>query len=155
MAGLIGSPSDMPPARAATDFARKPSQKLICLLIVSLLGTSATVAAVDLLPGRTYADHISGDLDAWQRIEFQPRRASLQRATQIKVAIETKGPSMQGLIRIPGGLASNFDTGYGLTVVDLFNAGDETRGYPEIVAVEIAFTQSVPGQVFQVFAAED
>ncbi len=62
---------------------------------------------------------------------------------------------MQGLVRIPGGLASNFDTGFGLTVVDLVNPGDEARGYTEIVAVEIAFTQSAPGQTFRVFAAED
>lgn len=62
---------------------------------------------------------------------------------------------MQGLVRIPGGLASNFDTGRGLTVVDLINPGDETQGYAELVAIEIAFTQTVPGQDFRVFAPED
>lgn len=53
---------------------------------------------------------------------------------------------MEGLIRIPGGLASNFDTGRGLAMVDLINPADESRGYAEIVALEIAFTQTVPGQ---------
>ncbi|MGT2501210.1 hypothetical protein ACVOMS_11035 [Bradyrhizobium guangxiense] len=130
----------------------KPMRReLICLLTVWLLGTSPTIAAVDPVPGRT---HISGDLDVWQRIAFRPSAAT-QRAPQVKVAIETRGPSMQGLVRLPGGLASNFDTGSGLTVVDLINPGDEARGYAEIVAIEIAFTQSAPGQTFRVFAAED
>lgn len=62
---------------------------------------------------------------------------------------------MQGLVRIPGGLASNFDTGRGLTVVDLINPGDETQGHAELVAIEIDFTQTVPGQDFRVFAPED
>ncbi|MBR0986062.1 hypothetical protein [Bradyrhizobium liaoningense] len=62
---------------------------------------------------------------------------------------------MQSLIRVPGGLVSNFDTGRGLTVVDLINPGDETRGYAEIFAIEIAFTQSAPGQTFRVFTLED
>ncbi|WP_128934002.1 hypothetical protein [Bradyrhizobium zhanjiangense] len=61
---------------------------------------------------------------------------------------------MQGLIRIPGAPASNFDTGRGLTVVDLINVGDETRGYAEIVALEIVFTQTSPGQYYQVFAVD-
>lgn len=126
--------------------------RLICLYLILPLGLSPGVAAVNRMG--TYTDRTSGDHDVWQRIEFRPP-ASLQTAPQIKVAIETNGPSMQGLVRIPGGLASNFDTGQGLTVVDLINLGDETRGYAEIVAIEIAFTQSIPGQVFRVFAAED
>lgn len=126
--------------------------RLICLCLVSLLGLSPGFAAVNRMDA--YTDSTSSDLDVWQRIEFRPA-ASLQKAPQIKLGIETKGPSMQGLVRIPGGLASNFDTGQGLTVVDLINPGDETRGYAEIVAIEIAFTQSIPGQIFRVFAAED
>jgi len=39
--------------------------------------------------------------------------------------------------------------------VDLINSGDETRGYAEIVAIEIAFTQATRGQVFRISAAED
>ncbi|UPK35148.1 hypothetical protein IVB18_45455 [Bradyrhizobium sp. 186] len=61
---------------------------------------------------------------------------------------------MQGLIRIPGAPASNFDTGKGLTAVDLINVGDETKGYAEIVALEIAFTHTTPGQFYQVFAVD-
>jgi hypothetical protein len=62
---------------------------------------------------------------------------------------------MQGLVRIPGGLASNFDTDQGTAVVDLINPGDEDRGYAEIVALEIVFTQTTPGQLFSVFAVDD
>ncbi|WFT97001.1 hypothetical protein QA633_08095 [Bradyrhizobium barranii] len=100
-------------------------------------------------------DHTSGDLDAWQRIDFRPTLDDLRRVPEIEVAIETSGPSMQGLIRIPGKLASNFDTDRGLTIVDLINPGDETRGYAEIIAIEIALTQTSPGRVFRVFAADD
>ena len=123
-----------------------------CAVLATLIAPAKS--AVDPMPGRTYMNHISGDLDVWQRIAFRPL-ATLQRAPQVKVAIATRGPSMQGLVRIPGGLASNFDTGRGLTVVDVINPGDEARGYAEIVAIEIVFTQSASGQTFRVFAAED
>jgi len=62
---------------------------------------------------------------------------------------------MQGFIRIPGAPASNFDTGSGLTVVDLINVGDDNKGYAEIVALEILFTQTMPGQFYEVFAADN
>jgi len=130
-------------------------QALICLAVVLSLGITPGGAAVDPGKGSKAMIFTSGDLDEWQRVDFQPARVSLRRAPQIKVAIQTRGPSMQGLVRLPGGLASNFDTGLGLTVVDLINPGDETRGYAEIVAIEIAFTQTVRGQDFRVFAEED
>lgn len=62
---------------------------------------------------------------------------------------------MQGLIRIPDAPASNFDTGNGLTVVDLINVGNDCRGYADVVALEILFTQTMPEQFYEVFAAED
>jgi hypothetical protein len=130
-------------------------QALVHLAVVLSLGITPGGAAVDSGNGSKVKGYATGDLDEWQRIDFRPTRMFLRKAPEIRVAIETRGPSMQGLIRIPGGLASNFDTGRGLTVVDLINPGDETRGYAEIVALEIAFTQSAPGQVFRVFAAED
>jgi len=120
-----------------------------------MLVLSPAIAALAPVSGRRFADQTASDQDSWQRVDLRPARRALQRAPQIKVAIETKGPSMQGLIRIPGGLASNFNTGRGLTVVDLINSGDETRGYAEIVAIEIAFTQATRGQVFRISAAED
>lgn len=129
------------------------SRRLICLCFVLPLGLLLSLAAVDR-GSQARAYNASGDLDVWQRIAFRPS-ASQQKAPQIKVAIQTSGPSMQGLVRIPGGLASNFDTGRGLTVVDLINPGDETKGYTAIVAIEIAFTQSAPGQTFHLFAPED
>jgi hypothetical protein len=60
---------------------------------------------------------------------------------------------MQGLIRIPGAPASNFDTGKGLTVVDLINVGNDSSGYADIVAIEILFTHTMPGQFYEVSAA--
>lgn len=128
--------------------------RLIFLSLVLPLGLPPSIAAVTPVADPAYTDRASGDLDAWQRIAFQPRD-TLKGAPQIKVAIETGGPNMQGLVRLPGGLASNFDTGRGRTVVDLINPGDDARGYAEIVAIEIAFTQSVRGQVFRVVAADD
>lgn len=94
----------------------------------------------------------TGDLDQWQRIDFRSSGLSRRDAAQIKVAIRTKGPSMQGLIRIPGAPASNFDTGNGLTVIDLINIGNDSRGYADIVALEILLTQTMPGQFYEVLA---
>ncbi|MCK1651598.1 hypothetical protein IVA88_09150 [Bradyrhizobium sp. 149] len=65
------------------------------------------------------------------------------------------GPSLEALVRLPGGLASNFETGSGTAVVDLINLGDETRGYSDIIALDIAFAQSIPGQASRVFAVDD
>lgn len=127
-------------------------------------GLTATVALLNLVPpsfgaidpvtGPRYRGHASADLDQWQRIDFRSEWLSVRTAAQIKVAIQTRGPSMQGLIRIAGAPASNFDTGKGLTVLDLINVGDEAKGYAEIVALEIVFTQTAPGQDYQVFAVD-
>ncbi|RXT48743.1 hypothetical protein B5V03_12625 [Bradyrhizobium betae] len=94
----------------------------------------------------------SAGLDQWQRINFRSPDLPRRNTAQIKVAIRTRGPSMLGLIRIPGAPASNFDTGNGLTVVDLINVGSDSLGYAEITALEILFTQTTAGQFFQVFA---
>jgi len=100
-----------------------------------------------------HVGRLSGDREQWQRIDF--RSSGLPRNTpQIKVAIRTKGPSMQGLIRIPGAPASNFDTGNGTTVVDLINVSNDSRGYAGIVALEILFTQTMPGQFYEVLAVD-
>lgn len=84
----------------------------------------------------------SGDLYLWRRIDFRSSGLPRRKAAKIKVAIQTKGPSMQGLIRIPGAPLSNFDTGSGLTVVDLINAGNDAKSYAEIVALEMMFTRT-------------
>jgi hypothetical protein len=88
---------------------------------------------------------VTGDLEQWQRVDI---RFPLRNAAQIKIAIQTKGPPLQGLIRIPGGWASNFDTGKGVTIIELINVGDETNGYADIVALEVLFTQSMANQRF-------
>jgi len=124
----------------------------LLLVGLSTLVAPAT-AAIEPMADVTLAEHVSGELDRWQRIDFRSSELS-PRAPQIKVAIRTKGPSMQGLVRIPGAPASNFDTGKGLTVVDLINVGDEARGYAKIVALEIVFTQAATGQFYQIFAVD-
>ena len=123
--------------------------------LIALLGlVTPAIAALDLMASSMHEGRASGDLDQWQRIDFRSSGPTRRKAAQIKVAIQTKGPSMQGLIRIPGAPASNFDTGKGLTVVDLINAGDEAKGYAEIVALEILFTQRMPDQFYQIFAVD-
>jgi len=109
-------------------------------------------AAVQSTTVPTY--QAAGDLDQWQRIDFRSAPLSVRKAGEIRVAIQTRGPSMLGLIRIPGSTASNFDTGRGHTVVDLINIGDGAKGYVEIVALEVLFTQSAPDQPFEVIALD-
>ena len=67
----------------------------------------------------------------------------------VEVLIETNGPPMSGVIRIPGSPASNFDTGRGKTVVDLINASANGAA-PQITSVEVRFTRTMPGQSFLV-----
>lgn len=110
-------------------------------------------AAIDPVAVSTGVGRQSADQDPWQRIDF--RSFTKGNAAQIKVAIRTKGPRMQGLIRIPGAPASNFDTGDGLTVVGLINAGNDRSGYADIVALEILFTLMMPSQFYEVFAVDD
>lgn len=127
---------------------------LVALLIWPMMLDIPTRAAIDPTTGPVYGSQVAGDLHQWQRIDFRSERLSVRAAPQIKVAIQTRGPAMNGLIRIPGAPASNFDTGKGLTAVDLINVGDQIKGYREIVALEIVFTQTMPGQFYQVFPVD-
>lgn len=126
----------------------------LVLIALSALVTPAT-AAIEHMADSMHLGPASGDLDQWQRIDFRSSGLPRRNTAQIKIAIRTKGLSMQGLIRIPGAPASNFDTGNGLTVVDLINVGDASRGYADIFALEILFTQRTPGQFYEVFAVAD
>lgn len=150
----------MPPVNETrtglADFDRpRLRQVMIFFCIASLAFVVPAVGAIDPMTSPRYMGQAAVDTDQWQRITFRLERHPLRRAAQIRVAIQTRGPSMQGLIRIPGAPASNFDTGKGLTVVDLINVGDEMKGYAEIVALEILFTQTTLGQSYQVFAVDD
>jgi len=58
--------------------------------------------AVDPATGPMYLGHASSEADQWQRIDFRSEKVPLRNASQIKIGIQTKGPPMQGLIRIPG-----------------------------------------------------
>ncbi|MDA9545854.1 hypothetical protein ACM43_15785 [Bradyrhizobium sp. CCBAU 45321] len=120
---------------------------------ISVLAVPA-LAALDQTNRANYMGQTARDIDQWQRVPLRSEQRFSHRASQIKVAIQTRGPSMQGLIRIPGAPASNFDTGPGMTVVDLINVGDETRGYTDIVALEILFTQRALGQSCQVYRVD-
>lgn len=131
----------------------RPTLRLV-LIALFALATPAT-AAIDLAGGSMHVGRASWGVDQWQRIDFRSSGKPRRNTAQIKVAIRTKGLSMQGLIRIPGAPASNFDTGNGLTVVDLINVGNASSGYADIVALEILFTQTMPGQFFEVFAVAD
>lgn len=128
------------------------TSRLVLIALFALVAPAT--AAIDPMAGSMHMGTVPADLDQWQRTDFRSSGLPLRKMAQIKVAIRTKGPSMQGLIRIPGAPASNFDTGRGLTVVDLINAGDETRGYHEIVALEIFFTQRSLGQSYEVYVVD-
>lgn len=123
-------------------------------LIVLLSLAAPAIAAIEPVADSMHVGSASGNLYQWRRIDFPSSELPRRNAPQIKVAIRTKGPSMRGLIRIPGAPASNFDTGRGLTVVDLINFGDEAKGYAEIVALDIVFTEALPGQYYQVSAVD-
>ena len=116
--------------------------------------TVAPPAAVDSATAPMHVGKVSSNADRWQRIDFRSK-PPLRNPSQIRIAIQTKGPSMQGLIRIPGGTASNFDTGKGMTVIDLTNLGSEANGYADVVALEVLFTRSMPDQSFQVFTVDN
>ena len=135
------------------DFNGLRLREVLISFCVALFALVPADAAIDPVTSPRYIGQTAGDIDQWQRIAFRSEHP-LRSTAQIKVAIQTRGPSMQGLIRIPGAPASNFDTGKGLTVVDLINVGDEAKGYAEIVALEILFTQTALGQSYQVFAVD-
>jgi hypothetical protein len=125
-----------------------------CIIGLTALVTPV-IAAHDPTANSTSVSRPPGGIGQWQRIEFRSSVLPRRKAAQIKIAIRTKGPSMQGLIRIPGAPASNFDTGNGLAVLDLINVGNDSRGYADIVALEILFTQMMPEQFYEVFAVDD
>lgn len=133
---------------------RCPSVGALVLVLAMTALAFPTLAAIAPATGPRSIDSSARDIDHWRRIDFRTERPSVRKAAQIKVAIQTRGPTMQGLIRIAGAPASNFDTGKGITVVDLINVGDDARGYTDIVALEILFTQSMPGQFYQVFEVD-
>ena len=124
----------------------------ICVLLL-VLSVPAN-SAIDPMTGRWHVGRASEDVGQWERIGFKSARLPLRNAAQIKVAIQTKGPSVQGLIRIPGSPASNFDTGSGLTFVDLINVGNGSPGHADIAALEILFIKTVRGQFYEVLAVD-
>ncbi|MCK1285430.1 hypothetical protein IVB41_16040 [Bradyrhizobium sp. 44] len=133
--------------------AMRPLSRFVLIALFALV--TPAKAAIEPMADSMHVGRASGNLDQWQRIDFRSSGLPRRNAAQIKVAIRTKGLSMQGLIRIPGAPASNFDTGNGLTVVDLINVGNASRGYADIVALEILFTETMPGQFYEVFAVAD
>jgi hypothetical protein len=113
---------------------------LSCFIILGLVGSA-------------FATSTLSSVDHWLRVDLRsitpPRNVS-----ELRIAIRTNGPSIQGLVRIPGGIASNFDTGSGTTVVDLINVGGKIEGYAGIVAVEVLLKQPTPDQSFDVWVVD-
>ncbi|MDA9450769.1 MULTISPECIES: hypothetical protein [unclassified Bradyrhizobium] len=93
-------------------FAMRRTSRLVLIGLFALVAPAT--AAIEPMADSMHVGRASGDLFQWQRIDFPYSQPSRRNAPQIKIAIRTKGPSMQGLIRIPGAPASNFDTGKGL-----------------------------------------
>ena len=116
-------------------------------LILSSFLVLALIEAVLATAGLSSVDH-------WQRVDLRST-APLRNVSEIKIAIRTRGPSIQGLIRIPGGIASNFDTSSGTTFVDLINIDSEIEGYAaELFAVEVLLPQSIPDQFFEIWVVD-
>jgi hypothetical protein len=92
-----------------------------------------TTAAADPSSGPIFIGNVATEPDQWQRIDFRSARLALRTILQIRITIQTKGPRILGLIRIPGAPASNFDTGKGTTAVDLMTVGDRNEKGPMIV----------------------
>ena len=115
---------------------------------LALLAIGIASAVADAATSRASPDRAAVDVsEQWQKIDLQ---SPLRAASEVELLIQTDGPRITGLIRIPGAPASNFDTGSGKKVVDLINARDGADGYAEITAVEVLFTQTAPGQSFMV-----
>jgi len=125
------------------------SSRLVLIAVFALLAPA--VAAVDPVATPTHVGRGAAELYQWQRVDLHASGFPLRNRPQIKVGIRTKGPCMQGLLRIPGAPASNFNTGKGLTIVDLINVGNDSSGYADIVALELVFTQTILGQSYEVF----
>lgn len=68
--------------------------------------------------------------------------------------IETKGPQLSGLVKLPGGITSNFETAKGNAIVDLINVGSDKTGFAAITAVEIFFKEVAAEQLFTITATD-
>ena len=77
---------------------------LSCLIGFALaLGSRDTAEAA---ASSQYAGETSVSIDHWQRIQLDPTQR-LRNASQVTIVIQTKGPSMQGLVRIWAALPSH------------------------------------------------
>ena len=96
-------------------------------MVCALLFAISAFAMAATSTSSTYAGAGSNNDDRWRRVELSSGQVSPGAISQITVAIETRGPRLSGRIRIPGGIASNFETAGGRAVVDLINV--EVHGY--------------------------
>jgi hypothetical protein len=74
--------------------------------------------------------------------ELPPGQGPPSGISQITVAIESNGQRPSGRIRIPGRIASNFETANGKANAELLNVGGSQTGFAAITAVEIEFTEA-------------
>jgi hypothetical protein len=120
----------------------------------------ATLVLGNLAPARaataadTHVGAVSGSDEHWHRVELPPGPGQPGGISQITVAIETKGLHLAGRIRLPGGIASNFETANGKAVVDLLNVGSTQSGYAAVTAVEIQFDEAAADQPFTIMTID-
>jgi hypothetical protein len=119
-------------------------RRMVCALLFAISAFAMAATSTS----STYAGAGSNNDDRWRRVELSSGQVSPGAISQITVAIETRGPRLSGRIRIPGGIASNFETAGGRAVVDLINVGGAVTGYADIAAIEIQFSEVTADQPF-------
>ncbi len=146
----------MPVLKAATHrmgWTRVPRAIILTICATTLhFGQAAETTAAT-----TPANYIGASIastEHWQRVELPSGQCPSSITSQVRVVIETKGPRLSGLVKLPGSLASNFETAKGKAVVDLINVGSNKAGFAAIAAVEIDFTEMTAGQSFTVSAVD-
>jgi hypothetical protein len=132
----------------------KPRFQAIILMAYVALIVGRTAQVMAATAPDSYSGSALASVDHWQKIEIPPRQCPSRITSQITVAIETRGPRLSGHIRIPGGIASNFETAKGKAVVDLINVGSDKTGFAAINAVEIDFTEATAEQLFTTIAID-
>ena len=118
---------------------------LVCGAIAPVMAATAP---------ESYIGAALASIDHWQRIALPPGQCPSGITSQIAIAIETKGQRLSGHVRIPGSIASNFETAKGKAVVDLINVGSSQTGLATITAVEIYFNEASAEQSFTTIAID-
>jgi hypothetical protein len=117
-----------PAALASSDGGGRRRAIILLAYAVLVIGRTAQVMAATA--PESYVD--AALIDQWQRNELPAGQCPPRITSQVTVMIETRGQRLSGRIRIPGGIASNFETARGKAVVDLINVGSDKTGFAAI-----------------------